>query len=215
MASRPETNDFRCLFFEWAATNYPGVTYTEANEVRHTADFVGAHPDAFNPLWTRERARAEEQKWHADLAVAEVVERTNAHTIQWSTTRHYRYSGSTAALASSRCKLERRCTRKVLPCTIASLTTGRTWSMVRASTRSLRTTAVSRRWNSLVGRHITKGQSVLGNTVSERPDLRRDPLRVCQVSQARRSRFARPLGTARGVHSPDKGRDGGARGERI
>lgn len=29
-----------------------------------------------HPLWTRERARAEEQTWHADLAVAEVVERT-------------------------------------------------------------------------------------------------------------------------------------------
>jgi len=46
-------------------------------------DFVRAHPDTFNPLWTRERARAEEQKWHAelalaraDLALAEVVERT-------------------------------------------------------------------------------------------------------------------------------------------
>ena len=78
MASRPETNDYRCLFFEWAATNYPGVTYTEADGVRHMADFVRAHPDTFNPLWTRERARAEEQKWHADLAVAEVVERTGA-----------------------------------------------------------------------------------------------------------------------------------------
>jgi hypothetical protein len=76
MASRPEDNDYRCLFFEWAATNYPGVTYTEADGVRHMTDFVRAHPDTFNPLWTRARARAEEQKWHADLAVAEVVERT-------------------------------------------------------------------------------------------------------------------------------------------
>ena len=76
MASHPAANDYRCLFFEWAATNYPGVTYTEADGVRHMTDFVRAHPDTFNPLWTRERARAEEQKWHADLAVAEVVERT-------------------------------------------------------------------------------------------------------------------------------------------
>ena len=83
MASRPEANDYRCLFFEWAATNFPGVTYTEADVVGHMVDFVRAHPDTFNPLWTRERARAEEQKWHAelalaraDLALAEVVERT-------------------------------------------------------------------------------------------------------------------------------------------
>ena len=76
MAFRPEANDYRCLFFEWAATNYPGVTYTEADGVRHMTDFVRANPDKFNPLWTRERARAEEQKWHADLAVAQVVERT-------------------------------------------------------------------------------------------------------------------------------------------
>ena len=62
---------------------YPGVTYTEADGARHTVDFVSAHPDTFNPLWTRERARAEEQKWHADLALAradlaltEVVQRT-------------------------------------------------------------------------------------------------------------------------------------------
>jgi hypothetical protein len=83
MASRPEANDYRCLFFEWAATNYLGVTYTEADGVHHMTDFVRAHPDTFNPLWTRERARAEEQEWHAelalaraDLALAEVVERT-------------------------------------------------------------------------------------------------------------------------------------------
>ncbi len=83
IASRPEGNDYRCLFFEWAATNYPGVTYTEANGARHMADFVRAHSDTFNQVWTRERARAEEQKWHEELAVAEadlglteVVERT-------------------------------------------------------------------------------------------------------------------------------------------
>ena len=78
MASRSEVNNYRCLLFEWAATNFPGVTYTEANVVRHMVDFVRAHPDTFNPLWTLARARAEEQKWHADLAVAEAVERTSA-----------------------------------------------------------------------------------------------------------------------------------------
>ena len=76
MASRSEVTNYRCLFFEWAATNYPGVTYTEANGVRHMVDFVRAHSDTFNPLWTLERARAEEQNWHADLAVTEVVDCT-------------------------------------------------------------------------------------------------------------------------------------------
>jgi hypothetical protein len=81
MAFRSEANNYRCLFFEWAATNFPGVTYTEANGVGHTVDFVSAHPDTFNPIWTLERVRAEEQKWHADLwhadlAIAEVVEPT-------------------------------------------------------------------------------------------------------------------------------------------
>ena len=76
MASHSEDNNNRCPFFEWAATNYPGVTYGEANGVRHMVDFVCAHADTFNPLWTRERARAEEQKWHDDLAMAEMVECT-------------------------------------------------------------------------------------------------------------------------------------------
>jgi hypothetical protein len=78
MASRSEINNYRCLLFEWAATNFPGVTYTEADVVGHMVDFVRAHPDTFNPVWTLERARAEEQKWHADLALAEAVERTGA-----------------------------------------------------------------------------------------------------------------------------------------
>ena len=76
MAPNSEATNYRCLFFEWAATNYPGVTYSEANGVYHMVDFVRAHSDTFNPLWTLERARAEEQNWHADLAVTEVVERT-------------------------------------------------------------------------------------------------------------------------------------------
>ena len=68
MAYRSERDRSQCLFFEWAATNYPGVTYSEANGVRHMVDFVSAHADTFNPRWTLERARAEEQKWHAELA---------------------------------------------------------------------------------------------------------------------------------------------------
>jgi hypothetical protein len=66
----------QCLFFEWAATNYPGVTYSEANGVHHMVDFVTAHANTFNPRWTLNRARAEEQEWHAELALTKVVERT-------------------------------------------------------------------------------------------------------------------------------------------
>ena len=62
--------------FEWAAANYPGVTYSEANGVRHMVDFVSARADAFNPRWTLERAHAEEQKWHAELAMVKMVKRT-------------------------------------------------------------------------------------------------------------------------------------------
>jgi len=55
-----ERNNYHCPFFEWAAINYPRVTYTEATEVRHMVDFVGANADTFNPRWTLERARVEE-----------------------------------------------------------------------------------------------------------------------------------------------------------
>jgi hypothetical protein len=61
MTSHPAANDYRCLFFECAATNYSGVTYTEADGARHTVDFVRAHSGTFNPLWTpraRPRRRA-------------------------------------------------------------------------------------------------------------------------------------------------------------
>ena len=75
MASRSEVNDHRCLFFEWAATNFAGVTYTEANMVGHMVDFVRARSDTFNPLWTLERARAEERRWHEDLALTNAVKR--------------------------------------------------------------------------------------------------------------------------------------------
>ncbi|MGV7215015.1 PcfJ domain-containing protein [Bradyrhizobium sp. UFLA05-112] len=37
---------------------------------------MNARADTFNPNWTLERARAEEQAWHGYLAVAEVVKRT-------------------------------------------------------------------------------------------------------------------------------------------
>ena len=57
----------RVLFFEWAATRYPGISYGASGEAQHMADFVCACPDTFNPRWSRERARAEEQNWHAEL----------------------------------------------------------------------------------------------------------------------------------------------------
>jgi hypothetical protein len=76
MAARSERNRNRCLFFEWAAASYPGVTYGEADGARHMADFVSARADTFNPRWTLGRARAEEQKWHAELARVEMAERT-------------------------------------------------------------------------------------------------------------------------------------------
>lgn len=76
MASRSERDSSQCLFFEWAAINYPGVTYGEANMARHMVDFVVAHVGTFNPLWTLNRARAEEQKWHGELEKVEMVERT-------------------------------------------------------------------------------------------------------------------------------------------
>ena len=42
------------------------------------------------------------------------------------------------------------------------------WRNVVNGQRSVRTAAVSRRWNSLVGRHNTKGQRVSGNTAAIR-----------------------------------------------
>ena len=97
MAYRSEANNYRCLFFEWAAINYPGVTYTEANMVRHMVDFASANSDTFNPLWTRARARAEEQKWHAELGRADGSNVLACRSIPKSTTRHCRCSGSMAA----------------------------------------------------------------------------------------------------------------------
>ena len=41
MASRSKVNNYRCLSFEWAATTFPGVTYTEADVVAgRMVDFV-------------------------------------------------------------------------------------------------------------------------------------------------------------------------------
>jgi hypothetical protein len=76
MAHRVEGNTRKCLFFEWAAINYPGITFGEANQASHMVDFVVAHADTFNPRWTLSRARAEEQEWHAKLEEIEMVERT-------------------------------------------------------------------------------------------------------------------------------------------
>jgi hypothetical protein len=76
MAGRLERDGSPCLHFEWAAINYPGVTYGEAEQASHMVDFVAAHADTFNARWTLGRARAEEQKWHAELEKVEMVERT-------------------------------------------------------------------------------------------------------------------------------------------
>src|SRR5262249_13620656 len=62
-------DDHRCLFFEWAAVNYSGITYRESEGVRHMVDFVRSHAETFNPRWPLGRARAEEQSWHAELAM--------------------------------------------------------------------------------------------------------------------------------------------------
>jgi hypothetical protein len=74
MALRSEANNNQCLFFEWAAINYPGITYREADGVRHMVDFACAHGATFNPRWTLNRARTEEQRWHAELAMTKVAE---------------------------------------------------------------------------------------------------------------------------------------------
>jgi PcfJ-like protein len=67
-------DDHRCLFFEWAAINYSGVTYRESEGVHHMVDFVRSHAETFNPRWSLCRARAEEQKWHGELAIAKMAE---------------------------------------------------------------------------------------------------------------------------------------------
>ena len=74
MAVRSGRDRSECLFFEWAATHYPGVTYSEADGAPHMVDFALAHAARFNPRWTLDRARAEEQKWHAELAVVDTAE---------------------------------------------------------------------------------------------------------------------------------------------
>ena len=136
-----------------AATNYPGVTYSEANDVRHMVNFVRAHPHTFNPRWTLARARAEEQNWHGGgPSVTEVVERTG---VPLDTVIDYtplpllsEYSGlSFVAL----CKLERRCARKGrchAPLRCVLLAERGQWQVAH-STRSMRTAGVSRRWRSL------------------------------------------------------------------
>jgi hypothetical protein len=67
-------DDHRCLFFEWAAINYSGITYGESDGVRHMVDFVRSHAETFNPRWSLTRARTEQQKWHSELAMAKMAE---------------------------------------------------------------------------------------------------------------------------------------------
>jgi hypothetical protein len=76
MADRLGRDRSQCLFFEWAAINYAGIAYGESSRVRHMVDFVRSYAETFDPRWTLNRARSEEQKWHAELAIAEMVERT-------------------------------------------------------------------------------------------------------------------------------------------
>lgn len=74
-AHRSDSGDrSQCLFFEWAATRFSGITYSEANGVPHTVDFVIAHSTTFNPRWTLDRVRTEQLKWHAELAMLESAE---------------------------------------------------------------------------------------------------------------------------------------------
>ena len=68
MAQQSRGQIERCPFFEWAAVNFVGITFREANGVWHLADYVGAHLDTFNPAWGLDRARRAEQDWHDDLA---------------------------------------------------------------------------------------------------------------------------------------------------
>jgi hypothetical protein len=73
-SSMARRDDPRCLFFEWAAIKYSGIRYGETPGVHHMVDFVLAHPNTFNPRWTLDRARAEEHKWHMELARNETVD---------------------------------------------------------------------------------------------------------------------------------------------
>ena len=73
--SMAHVDDHRCLFFEWAAINYSGITYGESDGVRHMVDFVRSHAETFNPRWPLNRARTEQRKWHSELAMAKMAER--------------------------------------------------------------------------------------------------------------------------------------------
>lgn len=80
MARRGEGGRAGCPFFEWAAINFAGLTYSEADAVYHLADFARAHLDTFNPRWSLAQARAREQAWHEELALAETPKRGGAGT---------------------------------------------------------------------------------------------------------------------------------------
>ncbi len=68
MAQRSEGRVERCPLFEWAAVNLAGITFREARGVSHLVDYVAAHAVTFNPRWTLDRVRREEQAWHKVLA---------------------------------------------------------------------------------------------------------------------------------------------------
>jgi hypothetical protein len=71
MARNTEGSNDRCPFFEWAAVNFSGISFREANGAWHMADFVQAHASKFNPRWTLHQVRQKEQDWHEELALEE------------------------------------------------------------------------------------------------------------------------------------------------
>ena len=78
MARRSDDGRARCPHFEWAAINFAGIGFREADSVRHVIDYVLAHLDTFNPRWTLAQVRAKEQAWHEALALAELPKRLGA-----------------------------------------------------------------------------------------------------------------------------------------
>ena len=75
MARRAEDGKAGCPHFDWAATAFAGISFREADAVRHVVDFVQAHLETFNPRWTLAQVRAKERAWHEALALAELPKR--------------------------------------------------------------------------------------------------------------------------------------------
>ena len=71
MARNTEGRNDRCPLFEWAAINFSGISFREADSASHMADFVQSHVATFNPRWTLHQVRQKEQAWHEELALDE------------------------------------------------------------------------------------------------------------------------------------------------